>query len=305
MKQDPKLLTNTLQDKIIDLETKYMDLFELFFQDKFFNIGLRKIEKHIQNNYSLLNNWKDVNKCALALERLVNFHIHTNLNNFINRYKNSRFNKCKINQIYASPLSSDTAFITNDAVVNIDCKSVGIGMKGVSSGKGAGNKDDWTRLRIGQNQTSFRQLKFNTGHNKKGPSINVDQFQMQKFEFINKNKIPVLSFILDFLYEDDGKNFRWFNDKNGSLYKKNPIFSNHVKLCCIPNGELSNLFHNDIIYNIKSYKYPVGMPKKKQTAINACGAKSFRIEIDDLADRYSFKNKIPSKWKGVLSWDIP
>lgn len=275
-----QIITNTLSNQekdILNLEEKYFKLLDNFFRDPFFEIGLHDIESYIQNSYSALHQWHVENKVALACERLVNLHIHKNFQGVMD--------------IYPSPLSSDTAFYTKDAIINIDCKTYSIGTPGVTSGPGKGNKDDWKKATVGINQTSFDQK---THMVRGGSSIPV-KFNLVKDDLHHNQKKPTLSFILGFLYMDDGKNFTWYRSLKEDLYKEN------TKFACIPNGYLSRLFNYEIIDNVKSYKYPEGMPSANRVSKNASGVLSFRIDHNILKKRVDSQGK---NWDGFTSWQI-
>ena len=274
---------------ILDLEKTYFKIFSKFFKDPFFTKGLKDIESYIKKNIKSLNAWNVENKVALACERLVNLHVHKN---FPDKKTKKMYPLSCVKDIYPSPLSSDTAFITGDAIINIDCKTYSIGIPGVKAGPGKGNKDDWKKATIGSNQTSFIQPKHKTGKNGSGPYINV-KFNLAKNDSFNGVKKPTISFILGFLYYDDGKSFKWYTDKSDQNFAYN------AKLACIPNGSLSGLFNNKIISNVKSYKYKE--KEKNPVSKNAIGVNSFRASHQQLINRYDSKGK---KWSGFSSWII-
>ena len=77
--------------------------------------------------------WGIKNKLKLAAERLVRFHI----------WKHSG-----LTQLYHTPLSSDVAFILNDCVMNIDCKTI----------DSAGNSSDRKFIQFEPNQANFENI---------------------------------------------------------------------------------------------------------------------------------------------------
>ena len=285
---DFKNLTSN-QKKILDLEKQYFKILSDFFKDPFFTKGLKDIESYIKKNMKSLNAWNVENKVALACERLVNLHVHKN---FPDKKSEKMHPLSCIKDIYPSPLSSDTAFITEDAIINIDCKTYSIGIPGVKSGKGKGNKDDWKRATIGVNQTSFNQPKHKTGRNGSGPAINI-KFNLAKNDCFDGITKPTISLILGFLYYDDGKIFEWYTDKTDQN------FAHNAKLACIPNGSLSELFNYKIISNVKSYQYKDG--EKNRVSKNAIGINSFRADHQQLIKRYDSEGK---EWSGFSSWII-
>ena len=106
-------------------------------QDEFLS-PLLDLETWIKENYLELHSWKKVNKSNLAVERIINYHIYSN-------FKDKETGKNLISGVYASPVSSDTAFETKDAIINIDAKTVNFHT----------NPGDWDQLEIGPNQSSF------------------------------------------------------------------------------------------------------------------------------------------------------
>lgn len=302
MKQNKNINLTSIQAPILDLEKKYFQELSILFQDQNFFNSLRDLEKWISINYKKLHSWKKANKCDLAVERLINFHTN-------NHYMKN------IKKVYASPISSDIAFETNDAIINIDSKTVNF----------YSNEIDWNQLQLGPNQSSFRHTNYFATNT--FPGIPVE-FHVDTQDSISKK--PVLTFILMIMYNDDGTSFQW--------YKRSDDF--HIKFCCIPNGELSNLFNNELIKNIKTYKYKTAMDtkgkivtiKKSTYPSNAfevkvgrktCfydpiskytygikdspkysiieGTNTVRMEFDDLKMRWDSRG---IKWVGFENWDI-
>ena len=142
------------------------------------------------------------------------------------------------------------------------------------------------------NQTSFIQPTHQTGRNGSGPAIPV-KFNLPVEDSHNNTIKPTISLILGFLYFDDGKTFKWYTDKSDE------DFSHNVKLACIPNGHLSDLFNNKIISNVKSYKYKEG--EKNKSSKNAIGVLSFRVTNKTLKGRYDSQGIY---WEGFKNWTI-
>ena len=69
--------------------------------------------------------------------------------------------------------------------------------------------------------------------------------------------LPVLTYIIKIIYKDDKTKFSLNRDK------KYPS----LVLTCIPNGELSALFHYDIVRNYKTYEYCVSAKNPNLTDI--------------------------------------
>ena len=123
------------QKKILDLEKKYFDILFSIFSKQNFQNELRAIMNDINNNWTRVHTlWGKTNVVDLAVERHINFRIY-----------NDPSLKNHILSVYPSVISSDTAFVTKDAVINIDSKTISI----------SGNSNDWKRQVIGCNQTSF------------------------------------------------------------------------------------------------------------------------------------------------------
>ena len=96
---------------IISLEQKYMVQLTKLFQTKEFSKNLSELENYIQANYNFIKKrYSKKNKVDIAVERTCRFHVYT-------KYK-------EIIKIYPSPISSDIAFETKDAIINIDSKTI-------------------------------------------------------------------------------------------------------------------------------------------------------------------------------------
>ena len=205
------------EKNILNLEQLYMeDLKELFKQKKFSN-SLNEIKNYINKNYLYIEkNYDTHNKINLGLERLMRFHI----------YRNYR----KIKKVYSSPISSDIAFETDDAILNIDSKTL----------DKCENYSDFHYFHFEANQSSFKQKP--SGSNRYYDGL-ITKSNLPSSD-INSNK-PLLTFVICLHYSDDGSKFNFYSDKK---YK-------NLSLTCMPNGILSPLFKNDIIKNFKTYKY--------------------------------------------------
>lgn len=134
----------------------------------------------------------------------------------------------KIIGVYASPISSDIAFEMQDIILNIDSKTY-------SELK---NNNDFNFLNYGPNQTSFKNS--NYGKNGLYPGIPVP-CDLPSIDHVS-NK-PILTYFLQIKYYDNKTKFNWSkNDPN-------------MRLVCVPNGEISRFFNNDITHNPKDYSY--------------------------------------------------
>ena len=207
---------NEKQNKIIDLEKKYMDKLEEIFTSDDFILDLKKIEKEIQQRYRFLTDvWCSKNKIVAVSERLVKYHIYKKING----------------SFYTSPISCDIALELNDVILNVDIKTI----------NKLKNKSDMKSTQFEHNQTSF---------------INKPVLSKGSFEgFKVKSNLntqdtisekPILTYLIKIIYADDNKGrFNLINDE------KFPSLT----LTCIPNGLLSELFDNDLFSNFKDYKY--------------------------------------------------
>jgi hypothetical protein len=201
--------------KISSLERKYMDKIWTFLTEELFLADLRKIEKYIQANYDFLDtNYQIKNKLQLAAERLLNFYLFKNLG---------------VIDIYPSPISSDMALFTDDALINIDAKTIDL----------AGNRGDDSFIQFSPHQISF--------HNKPLYSSSIKGVKFQGIglepglpvEDPYSHK-PCLTFFMGITYEDNNTSFK----------------ISHIKLSCVPNGVIvKEIYDNNVIQNFKTYRY--------------------------------------------------
>lgn len=208
---------------ILDLEEKYMDILWGLFISKDFILDLKDIESEIEKNYLHLNQvWDLKNKLKIPAERLARKHIYGKLSNLILH-------------IYPSAVSSDIAFITNDAIINLDVKTLDI----------IGNKNDIRNLQFENNQSSFENINLDSDSNYPNSGVRVDCQLPKEYQYMKEDLKPVLTYFLTIVYNDDKKSFELSND---SSYPA-------IQFKCLPNGFLSNLFENDIVQNFKTYNY--------------------------------------------------
>lgn len=299
-----KITLNKTQIKIIDLEKKYMDFLKNLFKSDAFIQSMRKIENKIQKDYSQLQNfWQIKNKVAIALERITRFYI----------YKNPASKG-----VYHSPISSDIAFYTNDALICLDTKTIDID----------GNAGDEKWIQFERNQVSIKNRKKHS----KPPFAGVHYHE--SLPTIDKHtKKPILTFFLCLIYQDNSSTF--------SIKR--------MSLACVPNGELSSLYNFDLIKNYKTYHYITkqyakqlqrqghyNLEPKKEIQSNwinldngfyfdpnathprypkenvarryinkeyrvVLGGDSARIDPIQIKDRVDLKNQ---KWDGYIKWDL-
>lgn len=128
-----------------------------------------------------------------------------------------------IKGIYPSPISSDIGILLEDCILCIDVKTLDT----------ISNNVDIKSTSVEPNQISFK----NTNHEYISSCSNLESID-------HYSRRPVLTFVVKIIYTDDNYSFKLSRISYPSL-----IFT------CIPNGELSNLFGNDIIKNFKTYNY--------------------------------------------------
>lgn len=218
-KQDKNIKPRNPTDKdILDLEKKYFQQLESIFKNSSFAQNMHAMSVWFNSNYSyLVRNYKKANKVDIATQRLINFQVMKNLKNIIN--------------VYASPISSDIAYETTDVILLIDSKT----------NSELGNKNDFYEdFHYGPNQTSFKQDNFAKTINFPGIPVHCDLPTIDPLT----NK-PILTFFLITSYFDDKDNQTFFWSKT----------SPNIRLICLPNGEISHFFKNDIVNNAKDYKY--------------------------------------------------
>lgn len=209
--------------EVLDLEKKYFNLLWNLFSSDYFKLDLRVIEKEIQNNYNDLEKiWNLKNKLKIPAERLARQYIYKNLSNIVLH-------------IYPSPISSDIAFITHDAVINIDVKTLDI----------YGNSGDIGNLQFENNQSSFINKNLDEDMSIENSGVKVECLLPLEYSYNNESSKPVLTFFLIIVYKDDSLSFSLSNQEKYAT----------VQLKCLPNGIISQLFENDIVNNFKTYTY--------------------------------------------------
>jgi len=197
------------------LESKYMDIIWDWFSGEKFLEDLIRTESYIKKNYKDLElRWQIKNKLQHAAERLIMFYAYSNM---------------KIIATYPSPLSSDLAFYTEDALINIDAKTIDL--------VGNANDDNW--IQFNGNQISFKNKPLHTQTLPSGQIFSGVRL-FPGLPDIGENGKPCLTYFASICYKDDGKSF--------SL--------SHIRLHCVPNSEIANSdFNNDLIQNYKTYRY--------------------------------------------------
>jgi len=188
-----------------------------------FKKDLKSVESYIQVNYDKLHfHWGIKNKLKLAAERLIRFHIWKNMPGV---------------DLYNTPLSSDVAFIMNDCVLNIDCKTIDL----------SGNPNDRKYIQCEANQANFENINLQKT-NISGTNLIFEGYTFYPMlEKFHENK-PVLSFFIFINYHDDGTGFE----------------IKELEICCLPHNEIvSDEYNSNLISGYKTYKYLKEMQAEK------------------------------------------
>lgn len=209
--------------KILDLEKKYFNiLWDLFTSEDFIN-DVKVIEKEIKKQYDFLQHtWELKNKLKIPAERLVRQYVYKNLAHMVKH-------------IYPSPVSSDCAFITEDAVINIDIKTLDT----------VGNRGDISNLQFENNQSSFCNRNLDIDENINNSGVKVECLLPSEYSYNNQPKIPVLTFFFTIVYSDNCSSF--------NICRSDDLKTIYLK--CLPNGLISCLFDYDLVDNFKTYTY--------------------------------------------------
>lgn len=203
---------NENQKHILKLEKKYFEEIKKIFSSEDFKNDLKRIEKNIQDDYKVLSeHWQVANKVKTVVERLVRHHMYKNIPPV---------------EVYHSPLSSDLAYYVEDAVLNVDAKTI----------NNITNSTDANRPACEKNQISFLN----------NPKFGNEEYVGVRYRPVLPSKdrfksLPLLTYFIKIIYSDD--------------VKKSTFKINRIDIYCVPNGELSNLFDNDIIEGFKTYDY--------------------------------------------------
>lgn len=265
---------------VLDLEKKYFEILYKIFSSIQFQDELKSLINDINRRWErIYTHWGKENVVDLAVERHINYMVY-----------NHKLLKGKIQTIYPSVISSDTAFVTSDAVINIDSKTVNV----------AGNPRDWTRQNVGCNQTSFDN-KMNFYAPDKKINVQIGAFLASE----NHHGKPVLSYFLSTLfhsdkqkkmdswYDDSKHSSKPYNKKNKNKSRVNELFLNNIKFACMPNAKVSSLYNYDIVSGVKGY-VPPNVPNPSSTA-------SVRVQFESLKNRFDSKGR---SWDGVKEWKI-
>ena len=207
-----------LQNTILDLENKYMEVIENIITSDNFIQDLKNIESETQEYYEILDEvWGKKNKIKEASERLLRHHMYTNFPNA------SRF--------YPSPISCDIALELDDIILNIDVKTI----------DKIGNSGELKTTQFEHNQTSFVNKPVLASGSFPGFRV---QSNIKSID--PRTQKPILTFLVKIGYSDNGE---------GDFHLLNSTNYPSLVLTCLPNGTLSNLFDNDLFANFKDYVY--------------------------------------------------
>lgn len=208
---------------VLDLEKNYFNiLWELFTSDAFTN-DLKVIEGEIQKQYAFLQGtWELKNKLKVPAERITRQYVYRNLSHLVTH-------------IYPSAVSSDIAFITKDAVINIDVKTL----------DKVGNRGDIPNLQFENNQSSFNNKNLDVDSRYPNSGVKVECLLPKEYAYGNEPAKPMLTFFFTIVYQDNGHSF--------SLCRDTDLQTIYLK--CLPNGLTSVLFDFDIVDNFKTYTY--------------------------------------------------
>lgn len=214
--QKSKINYSEKQGILLDLEKKYFNFIKTILDSPEFLNDLKKVETNIQNNYDFLSNvWNLKNKLKIPAERLLRYYI----------YKNEQ-----IVGFFPSPVSGDLAVEVTDAIINLDIKTIDI----------VGNAGDIETIQFEHNQTSFLNKNVLSSDIFTGFKVQANLPTIDSF-----TKKPILTYLVKIIYSDNKTSFNIFNQKDYPL----------ITLTCLPNGELSDLFDNDLFSNVKDYNY--------------------------------------------------
>lgn len=217
-KQNVNYTRNSIQNKVLDLEEKYMHIIEEMVTSKTFLEDLKHIEEETQEYYGILQEfWGKKNKVKEVSERLLRHHMYI------------RFAGANI--FYSSPISCDIALELEDVILNVDVKTI----------DKIGNSGELYSTQFEHNQTSFLNKKVLASGVFPGFTVKSN---LQTID--SKTHKPILTYLVKIGYSDDGNGT--FNFINNSEYPS-------IVVTCLPNGVLSDLFDGDLFSNFKDYTY--------------------------------------------------
>lgn len=251
------------QNKILDLEQKYMKIIEEIVTSKSFLEDLKHIEKETQEYYELLQDvWGKKNKVKEVSERLLRHHIYLR---FIDT---ERF--------YSSPISCDIALELDDIILNIDIKTT----------DKVGNGSELNTTQLEHNQTSFINEKVLSSGAFPGFTVKSNLQAVDP-----RTHKPILTYLVKIGYSDD--NHGTFNFINSSNYPS-------IVVTCLPNGALSNLFDNNLFSNFKEYTYYKTVDGNYYKWRYITSKDEFNVLSETAKfNRIQSQTDIPEEWKKV------
>ncbi|MDA9845845.1 hypothetical protein N9C79_02625 [Acidimicrobiia bacterium] len=225
--------------KVLELEKSYQEKIWKILNKKSLN-DLKNAEELLNKDYFEINEiYQITNKVKVLFERITRHHIYINSEDI------------GIIKTYTSPISSDIAFETHDALIFIDMKTISI----------TGNRNDLKKIEFLPNQITFKNIPMYSGTKiaESGNSIYFDGVvfphnetnMTRKGMFSNSVLKPILTYFLTLHYYDDGEKII-ITQKIGDEDNENKEFS----LACMPNYITAEYFwKNDIISDFKTYVY--------------------------------------------------
>jgi hypothetical protein len=208
------------EKNILRLEKKYnTELLDILKGD-FFQSHVLRTEKYIQQaiqngGYDNLAKTGPIDK---ALEKIISHVLFKEWHG-------------KIRGIYPNPIAGDTGLIMDDAILSIDAKVLSL----------KSNDGDFDDLLFRLNQISFKNKNF-------GPYEIKPNLPETDYDPLQKTNLPVLSFFIGMHYTQDKKGsvkgFKLYNDNQYEVFS----------LTSMPNGKISRLFKEDLVYGFKTYE---------------------------------------------------
>ena len=252
------------QNKILDLEEKYMHVIEDIVTSKTFLEDLKHIEEETQEYYEILQEvWGKKNKIKEASERLLRHHMYTTFTDAKN--------------FYPSPISCDIALELDDIILNLDVKTI----------DKVGNSGELDSTQFEHNQTSF--LNNPVDGTGSFPGFKVKS-NLQSID--SRTGKPLLTYLVKIGYSDDGNgNFKLINEKS---YPS-------IVVTCLPNGTLSNLFDNNLFLNFKDYVYYAAHDGAYYKPKYITSKDEFsNLSEKDKFSRIEQKTDIPEEWERII-----
>ena len=222
-------------NQIIQLEKKYQEILWQIFDTTEVQNTMFELEKSMRSDFEIASKYIKSNISDILFERLCRYYIY-------------RSDLLDIISPFHSPISSDIAFETNDAVIFLDQKT--IDMKG--------NRGDKPYIFFNINQITFENINVYRGSAKFKNNEPFDDFEGVYFhnnltlntnQGMFKNK-PILTFIIGLhIYPgtQDSTDYKIIDES----FKDREMF-----LSCLPNYKVAKTyFNNQIITKFKTYEW--------------------------------------------------